>query len=195
LKHHTAQQGRTLRNHHGVELTENPFNKEGTGFVYKQGSESDAGEYKPPGLSGVCALIVERARAAMQANPTSDSPIESILGAAIILCFEKSGKPLKLASEPSDKAEGLQLIPQFKWAIYRSDWAIYNPKTTGALLIECDGKEYHSTPNQIAHDTRKDQAAHDCGFLTMRFTGSQIHRSADDCAKEIFGFVHGGARG
>lgn len=184
-----------MRNHHGVELTDDPFNKEGSGFVYKRGSEADAGDYQPTALSGVCATIVERARAAMQANPTSDSPIESILGAAIIMCFDRSGKPLLLATEPSDKAAGLQVIPQFKWSLYRSDWAIYNPKTTGALLIECDGKDFHTGPDQIKHDMRKDQAAQDRGFLTMRFTGSQIHRNADGCAKEIFDFVHGGARG
>jgi hypothetical protein len=162
---------------------------------YVRGSEADAGEFKPVGLGSMFTGIVERARAAMSVNPTSDSPIESILGAAIIVCFEGNGKPLTLASEPSGHARRLLLVPQFKWSIYRSDWAVYNPKTTGALLIECDGKDFHSSDDQIQHDARKDEAAHDRGYLTMRFTGSQIHRNADGCAKEIFDFVYGGARG
>lgn len=162
---------------------------------YVQGSEEIIGEFKPIALGNAFAGVVERARVAMETSRTADSPIETILGAAIVLCFQNAGKPLQLASEPSPEAKGLLLVPQFKWAIYRSDWAIYNPKTTGALLIECDGKEFHSTVNQISHDMRKDQAAHDRGFLTMRFSGSRIHRGADECAKEIFDFVHGGNRG
>lgn len=162
---------------------------------YVQGSEEIVGEFKPVAIGGAFASVVERARIAMETSRTADSPIETILGAAIVLCFQNNGKPLLLASEPSPEARGLLLVPQFKWAIYRSDWAIYNPKTAGALLIECDGKDFHSTTNQISHDMRKDQAAHDRGYLTMRFTGSQIHRGADACAKEIFDFVHGGSRG
>jgi very-short-patch-repair endonuclease len=162
---------------------------------YVPGSEEVIGKFKPIALGGVFASVVERARAAMEANRTADSPIETILGAAIILCFQNCGKPLLLASEPSEDAKGLLLVPQFKWSVYRSDWAIYNPKTSGALLIECDGKEFHSTESQVSHDREKDQAAHDRGYLTMRFTGSQIHRGADACAAEIFKFVYGGANG
>jgi hypothetical protein len=163
---------------------------------YVHGSESDAVGAEPPKCVGGMFLgVAERAYAAMKANETADSPIESILGAAIMLCFKNGGKPLALAPEPSPTAARLLLIPQFKWLVYRSDWAIYNPKTTGALLIECDGKEFHSGPERIAHDKKKDQSAHDLGFLTMRFTGSQIHRNADGCAQEIFNFVYGGKNG
>lgn len=163
---------------------------------YVRGSEAEAVGAEPAKqLSGVFLGIVERAYAAMKANEKADSPIESILGASIMLYFQRGGKALALASEPDPTAARLLLIPQFKWLIYRSDWAIYNPKTTGALLIECDGKDFHSTPEQIAHDKKKDQSAHDLGFLTMRFTGSRIHRNADGCAKEIFEFVYGGKNG
>lgn len=163
---------------------------------YRHGSEAESiGAEQPKRIGGLFLGVAERAYAAMKANEKADSPIESILGAAIMLCFQRGGKPLALASEPSQAALGLLLVPQFKWLIYRSDWAIYNPKTTGALLIECDGKEFHSGPEHIAHDAKKDQSAHDLGFLAMRFTGSQIHRNADGCAQEIFNFVYGGKNG
>ena len=162
---------------------------------YVHGSEADVGEnFNPLAVGGLFAGIVERAKAAMTVNPTSDSPIESILGAALILCFKNGGKPLTLAAQP-EPATGLLLIPQFKWGVYRSDWAIYNPKTTDALLIECDGKDYHSSQEQVAHDQRKDQAAHDRGYLTVRFSGSKIHRDADGCARGVFDFVYGGKNG
>jgi very-short-patch-repair endonuclease len=173
----------------GYAITE-PYKK-----PYVPGSEADVGDFNPINIGGVFGAVVERARAAMVANRTADSPIETILGAAIFVYFKDHGKPLLLSTEPSAAAGGLQLLPQFKWLIYRSDWAIYNPRTTGALLIECDGKDFHSSPEQVEHDKRKDQAAHDLGFLTMRFTGSRIHKGADKCAAEIFDFVHGGAGG
>jgi very-short-patch-repair endonuclease len=160
---------------------------------YKAGSEAEVGDFNPTALGGVFGAVVERARAAMEANKTADSPIESILGAAIVMVFKEADRPLSLASEARD-GRGLMLIPQFKWGYYRSDWAIYNPKTTGALLIECDGKDFHSSPEQVDHDRKKDAAAHDRGYLTVRFTGAQIHRGADDCAQKIFDIVHGGRR-
>jgi very-short-patch-repair endonuclease len=163
---------------------------------YARGSEADAGEFKPAPLGGLFDSVLARAKAAMDANRTADSPIESILGAAIIICFRDGGRPLTLTPEPTNEAaSGLLLVPQFRWSVYRSDWAIYNPKTTGALLIECDGKDFHTSPDQVKHDLRKDQAAHDHGFLTMRFTGSQIHKAADQLAMEIFRFIYGGDNG
>jgi very-short-patch-repair endonuclease len=38
---------------------------------------------------------------------------------------------------------------------------------------------------------KKDAAALGRGFLTMRFTGSQIHRDPDGCAQKIFDVVTG----
>lgn len=163
---------------------------------YVHGSEADVGDFKPVTLGGALARVVERAAAAAQTSDTADSPIETILGAAIILCFRNAGKPLKLCApeERHNAGKGLLLVPQFDWSYYRSDWAIFNPKTSGALLLECDGKEFHSSADQVAHDRKKDEAAHDRGYLVMRFSGSQIYRDADGCANRVFQVVYGGAK-
>jgi very-short-patch-repair endonuclease len=161
---------------------------------YIHGSEADVGDFKPVALGGALTKAVDRIAASALVRGTADSPIETILGAAILLYFRDAGKPLTLCvSDEIDKAkDGLLFVPQFKWSIYRSDWAIYNPKTSGALVLECDGKEFHSSADQVAHDKKKDAAAHDRGFLTMRFTGSQIHRDADECAQKVYDIVYGG---
>lgn len=163
---------------------------------YIHGSEADVGDFKPVSLGGVFAKVVDRAAASFLASGSADSPIETMLGAAVILIFRDAGKPLMLCTnEELDKArKGLLFVPQFKWSIYRSDWAIFNPKTSGALVLECDGKDFHSSADQMAHDQKKDAAAHDRGYLTMRFTGSQIHRDPDGCAKKIYDVVYGGAK-
>ena len=163
---------------------------------YIHGSEADVGDFKPTALGGVFAKVVDRAAASVLASGAADSPIETILGAAVILYFRDAGKPLTLCAPAEiDNAVGrLLFVPQYRWSIYRTDWAIYNPKTTGAMLLECDGKDFHSSADQQAHDAKKDAAAHDRGFLTMRFTGSSIHRGADECAQKVFDAVYGGAK-
>jgi very-short-patch-repair endonuclease len=161
-------------------------------FVY--GSEADAGDFEPVKLVDAALSAVERIRLMCNVSPDCDSPIEVQLGAAIMLFFERAGAPLLLCKEfRLDRAPyGLLLVPQFGWSHYRSDWAILTARSHGALLIECDGKDWHSNEQQKAHDARKDQSALDYGFLTLRFTGSEIYRDADGCAQKVFDAVCGG---
>lgn len=135
--------------------------------------------------------LVERIHRIVRLSANTDSPIESQLGAAISLFFEKAGFPLKIATmiDVENTPDALLLVPQFKWGYYRSDWAILHTRLGGALLVECDGKDFHSSPAQIAHDAKKDAAALDRGYLTLRFTGSQIHREPDVCAQKVFDAV------
>lgn len=162
-------------------------------FVH--GSEVDAGDdgFRP--LRDANTLALERIRRFQQIGGNCDSPIEYAIGAAVLVFFERAGQPLSLCKTidlesalPSDK---LLLVPQFAWSYYRSDWALFNPTTKSALLVECDGKDFHSSAQQREHDAKKDAVAHARGFLTMRFTGSQIHRDADGCAQKIFDVVYG----
>lgn len=162
---------------------------------YVHGSEADVGDFNPVSLGSSLVKVIDRAATSVLVSPTADSPIETILGAAVLMFFRDAGRPLTLRGpDELDKAMSLMFVPQFKWSIYRSDWAIYNPKTTGALLLECDGKDFHSSEDQKAHDQKKDAAAHDRGYLTMRFTGSQIHRDADGCAQKVWDVVYGGKK-
>ena len=158
-----------------------------------RGDESDLGDFKPVSIGESIVALAERAGRFREIGGNCDSPIEEELGAAIMLSFERGGHPLKLClvADLKESRDGLLLVPQFAWGVYRSDWAIINPARSSALLIECDGKEFHSSAEQVAHDTKKDAAANDRGYLTVRFTGSQIYRSPDGCADKIFEVVYG----
>lgn len=189
-----------MRNHHGVELTDDGLDESGLALrrgariPYVRGSEAAIGEFKPISLGAATANLLDRDRAGREIGESTESPIELQLGAAIIMCFERAGTPLKLCLElPKDRPEGLLLVPQFKWSHYRSDWAIVNPRQGGALLIECDGRDFHSSSEQRAHDRKKDAAAHDRGYLTIRFDGSSIFMQADECAKKIYDVIFAGA--
>lgn len=162
-------------------------------YRYRPGSEEDAGDFKPIRLVDATATAIDRIRRAYDIGGNCDSPIEVQIGAAILLFFERASRPLLLGKTIDVDAlpDGLVLVPQFAWSYYRSDWAIYNPRTQGALLIECDGKDFHSSPAQVEHDRKKDAAALERGFLTIRFTGSQIFRDADACAQKVYDAVWG----
>lgn len=138
-------------------------------------------------ISAALGLVMETAANFRKIGDSCDSPIEEDLGAHILTCFSGKGHPLKLALEVDLRSGDLVLVPQFKWSFYRSDWAILKAQPGAqALLIECDGKDFHSSPEQRAHDARKDAAAALRGHLTIRFTGSEIFRRPKACAEKIF---------
>jgi very-short-patch-repair endonuclease len=55
---------------------------------------------------------------------------------------------------------------------YRIDLALPSLK----IAIEADGKAYHSSPQQKAHDRRKNAYLRQNGWRVLRFSGRQINR-------------------
>lgn len=52
--------------------------------------------------------------------------------------------------------------------------------------VECDGHEWHErTRQQASYDRARDRALLKLGLPTVRFTGSDIHRDAEQCALEL----------
>lgn len=55
------------------------------------------------------------------------------------------------------------------------------------LAIECDGHDYHErTKEQAARDRSRDRRLMAEEIDVIRFTGSEIHRDPDACAREAF---------
>ena len=81
------------------------------------------------------------------------------------------------------KLLGFYPTTQFKVGNYRIDLAF--PKHL--LAIECDGKEWHSSQEQIERDQRKDKFLKENGWKVVRVGGSQIYKSADEIARLIMG--------
>ncbi|MGG4156896.1 MULTISPECIES: DUF559 domain-containing protein [Bacteria] len=61
--------------------------------------------------------------------------------------------------------------PQVPCGKYRIDLALKPYR----IAIECDGKEFHSSPEQIAHDRRKNKYLRKNGWKVLRFSGSAIN--------------------
>lgn len=69
------------------------------------------------------------------------------------------------------KKNGFNPIPQVKCGPYRIDLALYEYR----LAIECDGKEWHSTPEQKKHDARKNYYLKKNGWKVCRLSGKTIN--------------------
>lgn len=70
---------------------------------------------------------------------------------------------------------------QLKVGPYHLDFAIPHVK----LGIEADGRAYHSDPAQISRDQSRDAYLTRLGWTILRFSGSKIRRSSDECVRRI----------
>ncbi|MBO8172090.1 MAG: DUF559 domain-containing protein [Bacillaceae bacterium] len=78
-------------------------------------------------------------------------------------------------------AKGYVVKTQVPCGKYRIDLALPSYK----IAIECDGKAYHSTPEQKAHDRRKNQYLQRNGWKVLRFSGKKIYRDLPGILREI----------
>ncbi len=91
---------------------------------------------------------------------------------------QKCESPIELRFYDALSLNGYYVKSQVPCGKYRIDLALPKYK----IAIECDGKAYHSTPEQKAHDRRKNAYLRKNGWKVMRFSGRMIHR---DLAKVL----------
>jgi hypothetical protein len=57
----------------------------------------------------------------------------------------------------------------------------------GAVIVECDGHDFHEkTKQQAQHDRSRDRELQRSGYKIFRFTGSELFKDPFACAKESF---------
>lgn len=82
--------------------------------------------------------------------------------------------------------EVLQIYPQVTVGPYRFDFMLSiatRGEGSGLLVVECDGHDFHErTKEQAARDRSRDRRAQAWGATVFRFTGSELHRDAAECA-------------
>lgn len=119
----------------------------------------------------------------------TDSPIESLLMAALCECAVEHGYRVAKAAGRSDT---LGIRPQTTIDRYRVDLVVSFP-FHGAelhLAIECDGHAFHEkTKAQARKDRSRERALTALGYRVVRFTGSEIVGNARSCAAEIMSMV------
>lgn len=87
-----------------------------------------------------------------------------------------------------DDLDGLYLWlwPQLRIFGYVCDFVVMSCGNKIAV-VECDGHEFHErTKQQASYDRARDRTIlKEAGLPTIRFTGSDIHRDREQCAKEL----------
>lgn len=111
----------------------------------------------------------EKVEVAARLAKFTESPIEIMLGMALMELIE----------------DGWALMPQYKWRGYRIDFALEVPDKP-LIFLEADGSEFHTRPEHVARDRRRDQDIRRAGIKLFRFTGSEIYQNARGCALRVY---------
>lgn len=131
------------------------------------------------GLANGIRKALAVAGAAHSIAPKTESPIEATLGARLQLMIDAWNK---------DRKPELALIPQYPLYRFRYDFAI----TADARLIaviECDGKDFHSSEAARLNDAAKNVAVWKMGVEIFRFSGSKIFRDDVRCVDQIGAYL------
>ncbi|SRR6266404_3045631 len=151
----------------------------------KEEARADDAGFRPIGF-GLYQAIDNAAHAFVVAGK-SESPIEAqfggYLGGTLDRKLANVGIDLVIDQPRETTKPTVFLTPQFVIERFRYDFAIViNGKP--AILIECDGKEFHESPETTENDRAKDAKAREVGAVMLRFTGSRIYRELQSCAEE-----------
>ncbi len=90
-----------------------------------------------------------------------------------------------LMMEGHERGAYFELFNEFRIKAYFADILIVH-EGGQRLVIECDGHEYHSQKDDKAYDAKRDRDLLMEGYVTIRFTGREIHYRATQCASEVF---------
>ena len=77
------------------------------------------------------------------------------------------------------------LQPQVQVGNYRVDFMVDGMM----IVVECDGYDQHKTKEQMAKDYKRERYLVSQGYTVIRFTGSEINKDPDGCAKELFEMI------
>ncbi|MGY4225011.1 very-short-patch-repair endonuclease [Bradyrhizobium sp. USDA 4503] len=141
-------------------------------------------EFMP--LSMALVKAVESAVESFAMSGVTESPIETIFGAKLALVLRPVCEELGWEFAIGARLEAdLVLYPQYPLQRFRYDFAVLaRGQTKPLILVECDGKDFHSTPQQQANDRLKEVAASKAGIRLIRFSGSEINGDVDCCVRQ-----------
>lgn len=94
-----------------------------------------------------------------------------------------------------ERAADLLVARQVAWGPFVVDFVMMGRQTSGhdlAIVIECDGHDYHErTKEQAQRDRSRDRYFTKQAVPVLRFTGSELWRSAERCLEEAIACLQG----
>jgi very-short-patch-repair endonuclease len=95
---------------------------------------------------------------------------------------------MNAAERAGPDEDPVMIRPQARIGDYRVDFLISQGDTE--LIVECDGHDFHErTQEQAASDRSRDRYLQACNYVVFRFTGQEIFRDVEGCAKEVCEFI------
>ena len=89
----------------------------------------------------------------------------------------------RLLEKNGIKASREYCVMQNKQCRYRLDFALFCRK--GKINIECDNEKSHSIPSQVKKDRKRDAYLKKRGWTVLRFTGSQVVHTPEECMRTV----------
>ena len=84
-------------------------------------------------------------------------------------------------------SQSLMWEAQHRIGDYIADFVVWRPGDPNRVVVECDGHAFHErTPEQAAHDKRRDRFMTRAGYKVLRFTGSEVYRNLWGCVSEVY---------
>jgi len=128
-----------------------------------------------------------------QHDDTLDQPREQSLGGAMIGALNSLGRLVGHAAHGKcespieqiflrrvlERWPEIDIEAQVKIGPYRADFVL-----EGKLVVECDGREFHESLTQQAHDSERDDLMRELGYIVIRLSGADIHRG-DHCLAAV----------
>jgi len=117
-----------------------------------------------------------------------ESPIEERMLAALALHCEDREMRISLRKRLPTCWPVLEVHPQYQLDDLRLDFLVLLRCNSDAVMmvVECDGHEFHErTKEQAERDRCRDREIQSLDVPIFRFTGTEIHRDGDACAREI----------
>jgi very-short-patch-repair endonuclease len=132
----------------------------------------------------------------------SGSPIERVMLYALYLVGYEYTDSVSIVVDGtghggSQSTWGIEIEPQAEIGRYRVDFLLRrwnsaesaarnpSPSADAALIVECDGHEWHErTKQQAARDRKRDRMLQSQGYRVFRYTGSEIWRDVFLAAEE-----------
>ena len=118
------------------------------------------------------------------------TPIEAILFAEILFITNGYSIIPFVHDFNGEFPEGHDTVSSSQWTLgkYRADFAFHFQTEAApiSVVVECDGHDFHEkTKKQVAHDKKRDRFFLKSGVRVLRFSGSEIFNSHEDCIQEI----------
>jgi very-short-patch-repair endonuclease len=99
--------------------------------------------------------------------------------------FDDSENITPIENRLKDELDARGLKYKFQYPVGRYVLDFYLEANGVCLNVECDGKEYHSSPAAIEHDRIRNNVMATNGIYVLRFSGSEIWKDAVRCVDFI----------